>query len=81
MAASQIGRKAVELDIVSGRSSISVAATAIYMASHASDKKLTKKKLGVVGPPTQPPSHLRDAIRELREYASDAVANQRTRDV
>ncbi|XP_057366869.1 transcription initiation factor IIB-like [Daphnia carinata] len=45
-AASHIGRKAVELDIVPGRSPISVAAAAIYMASHASDKKLTKKEIG-----------------------------------
>ncbi len=34
-----------------------------------------------VGPPQQPPGHLRDAIRELRDYACDAVANRRTRDV
>lgn len=46
MAASHIGRKAVELDIVPGRSPISVAAAAIYMASHASEKKLTKKEIG-----------------------------------
>jgi transcription initiation factor TFIIB len=32
-AATQIARKAVELDIVPGRSPISVAAAAIYMAS------------------------------------------------
>jgi hypothetical protein len=34
-----------------------------------------------VTPPQQPPGHLRDAIRELRDYASDAVASRRTRDV
>ena len=45
--ATHIGRKAVELDMVPGRSPISVAATAIFMASHASDKQLTKKELGV----------------------------------
>jgi len=40
-----IGRKAVELGIVPGCSSVSVAAAAIYMASNASDKKLTKKEV------------------------------------
>jgi transcription initiation factor TFIIB len=45
-AASHIGRKAVELDVVPGRSSISVTAAAIYMASHASENKLTKKEIG-----------------------------------
>jgi transcription initiation factor TFIIB len=43
-----IGRKAVELGIVPGCSSVSVAAAAIYMASNASDKKLTKKEIGDV---------------------------------
>jgi transcription initiation factor TFIIB len=45
-AASHIGRKAVELDVVPGRSSISVTAAAIYMASHVSENKLTKKEIG-----------------------------------
>jgi hypothetical protein len=34
-----------------------------------------------VAPPQQPPGHLRDAIRELRDNASDAVASRRVRDV
>ena len=34
-----------------------------------------------VGSPQQPPGHLRDAIRELRDYTSDVVASRRTRDV
>ncbi|EFX81073.1 hypothetical protein DAPPUDRAFT_299541 [Daphnia pulex] len=41
-----IGLKAVELDVVPGRSPLSVAAAAIYMASLASEKKLTKKAIG-----------------------------------
>ena len=47
-AASHIARKAVELDIVPGRSPISVAAAAIYMASQASDEKSkkTRKEIG-----------------------------------
>ena len=45
MAASYIARKAVELDVVPGKCPISVAAVAIYMASHAMGNKLTKTKL------------------------------------
>lgn len=45
-AATHIARKAVELDIVPGRSPISVAAAAIYMASQASDFKKTHKEIG-----------------------------------
>jgi transcription initiation factor TFIIB len=50
MVASNIGRRSMELDIVPGRSPISVAAASIYMASHASDseKKLTKKEISDV---------------------------------
>jgi transcription initiation factor TFIIB len=44
-AALYIGSKAEELDIVPGCSAVSVAAAAIYMASNASDKKLTKKEV------------------------------------
>lgn len=44
-AASHIARKAVELDIVPGRSPISVAAAAIYMASQLSDDKKTAKEI------------------------------------
>lgn len=43
MAATHIARKAVELDLVPGRSPISVAAAAIYMASQASAEKRTQK--------------------------------------
>lgn len=43
MAATYIGGKAVELDLVPGRSPISVAAAAIYMASQASAEKRTQK--------------------------------------
>uniref|UniRef100_A0A182PB41 Transcription initiation factor IIB n=1 Tax=Anopheles epiroticus TaxID=199890 RepID=A0A182PB41_9DIPT len=45
-AATHIARKAVEMDIVPGRSPISVAAAAIYMASQASDNKKTHKEIG-----------------------------------
>lgn len=46
MAATHIARKAVELDLVPGRSPISVAAAAIYMASQASAEKRTQKGRG-----------------------------------
>ncbi|XP_013782891.1 transcription initiation factor IIB-like [Limulus polyphemus] len=45
-AATHIARKAVELDIVPGRSPISVAAAAIYMASQASQDKKSQKEIG-----------------------------------
>ncbi|EHB10572.1 Transcription initiation factor IIB [Heterocephalus glaber] len=46
MAATHIACKAVELDLVLGRSPISVAAAAIYMASQASAEKRTQKETG-----------------------------------
>lgn len=45
-AATYIAKKAVELDIVPGRSPISVAAAAIYMASQASEDKKSQKEIG-----------------------------------
>lgn len=45
-AATYIACKAVNLDIVPGRSPISVAAAAIYMASQASEDKKTQKEIG-----------------------------------
>ncbi|XP_063359109.1 transcription initiation factor IIB-like [Cydia amplana] len=47
-AATHIARKAGELDIVSGRSPISVAAAAIYMASQASEDKRSQKEIGYI---------------------------------
>ena len=44
-AATCIAKKAVDLDIVPGRSPISVAAAAIYMASQASDDKRTQREI------------------------------------
>ncbi|PIK46502.1 putative transcription initiation factor IIB [Apostichopus japonicus] len=45
-AATHIAKKAVDMDLVSGRSPISVAAAAIYMASQASDQKRSQKEIG-----------------------------------
>merc|ERR1711981_741791 len=44
-AATCIAKKAVDLDIVPGRSPISVAAAAIYMASQGSDDKVLRRKI------------------------------------
>ncbi|XP_053739447.1 transcription initiation factor IIB-like isoform X2 [Synchiropus splendidus] len=46
MGATFIARRAMELDLVPGRSPISVAAAAIYMASQASSDKRTQKDIG-----------------------------------
>ena len=47
-AATNIARLAVELDYTPGRSPISVAAAAIYMASQASEDKRTQKEIGEI---------------------------------
>ncbi|ODN02166.1 Transcription initiation factor IIB [Orchesella cincta] len=47
-AATAIARTAVDLDIVPGRSPLSVAAAAIYMASQASEVKRSQKEIGDV---------------------------------
>jgi len=44
-AATHIAKKSVDMDIVPGRSPISVAAAAIYMASQASDDKRTQREI------------------------------------
>lgn len=43
-AATRIAKKAVELDLVPGRSPVSVAAAAIYLASQASEEKFKKSQ-------------------------------------
>lgn len=45
-AATYIAKKAVELDLVPGRSPVSVAAAAIYLASQASEDKKSQKDIG-----------------------------------
>jgi len=47
-AATRIAKKAVELDLVAGRSPISIAAAAIYLASQASTDKKTAKEIGEI---------------------------------
>merc|ERR1712029_16405 len=47
-AATCIAKKAVDLDIVPGRSPISVAAAAIYMASQASDDKRAQREIAEI---------------------------------
>jgi len=46
--ASCIAKKAMELDLVAGRSPVSVAAASIYLASQASDVKKSPKEIGDV---------------------------------
>ncbi|CAI4223626.1 unnamed protein product [Auanema sp. JU1783] len=44
--ATRIAKRAVDMDLVAGRSPISIAAAAIYMASQASAEKKTAKEIG-----------------------------------
>ncbi|KAL3117934.1 hypothetical protein niasHT_005177 [Heterodera trifolii] len=48
VAATRIAKKSVEHDLVAGRSPISIAAAAIYMASQASNDKRTAKEIGEI---------------------------------
>lgn len=45
-AAAHIAKKSVDLDLVGGRSPLSLAAAAIYMASQASDIRKTAREIG-----------------------------------
>ncbi|EYC22378.1 hypothetical protein Y032_0017g3314 [Ancylostoma ceylanicum] len=47
-AATRIAKRAVEMDLVAGRSPISIAAAAIYMASQASNEKRSAKDIGEI---------------------------------
>jgi len=47
-AATTIAKRAVDLDLVPGRSPISVAAAAIYMASQASDDKKSQREISEI---------------------------------
>ena len=47
-AATTIAKRAVDLDLVLGRSPISIAAAAIYLASQASENKKSKKDISEV---------------------------------
>ncbi|XGW06055.1 hypothetical protein V3C99_016416 [Haemonchus contortus] len=47
-AATRIAKRAVEMDLVAGRSPISIAAAAIYMASQASSEKRSAKDIGEI---------------------------------
>ena len=47
-AATTIAKRAVDLDLVLGRSPISIAAAAIYMASQASENNKSKKEISEV---------------------------------
>lgn len=48
VAATRIAKKAVEMDLVAGRSPISIAAAAIFMASQAGSEKRNAKEIGEI---------------------------------
>ncbi|XP_065576628.1 transcription initiation factor IIB-like [Artemia franciscana] len=66
--AHHIGEKAMELDIVPGRSPISVAAAAIYMASQASNNPCSRKDIGEVAGTAE--ATIRQAYRLMLPSAS-----------
>ena len=68
-AATHIARKAVELDLVPGRSPISVAAAAIFMASQASDQKKTQKEIGDVAGAAE--ATIKQSYRLMLPHAAD----------
>ncbi|XP_065576627.1 transcription initiation factor IIB-like [Artemia franciscana] len=66
--AHHIAEKAMELDIVPGRSPISVAAAAIYMASQASENRCSQKDIGEVAGTAE--ATIRQAYRLMLPSAS-----------
>ena len=70
-AATHIAQKAVKLDIVPGRSPMSVAAAAIYMASQASkdNVKKTPKEIGAVAGVHA--VTIRESYKMMRSWAPD----------
>lgn len=68
-AATHIARKAVEFDLVPGRSPISVAAAAIYMASQASDDKKTQREIGEIAGVAE--VTIRQSYKSMYPRASD----------
>ncbi|VDI41551.1 transcription initiation factor IIB-like isoform X2 [Mytilus edulis] len=68
-AATHIARKAVEMDLVAGRSPISVAASAIYMASQASADKKNQKEIGDIAGVAE--VTIRQAYKQMYPRAHD----------
>ncbi|CAN9513462.1 unnamed protein product [Ophioblennius macclurei] len=68
-AATFIAGKAVELDLVPGRSPISVATAAIYMASQVSGDKKSKKEIGDIAGVAD--TAIRQAYRLIRPRAAE----------
>ncbi|KAL8569596.1 Transcription initiation factor IIB [Nucella lapillus] len=68
-AATHIARKAVEMDLVPGRSPISVAAAAIYMASQASEDKKSQREIGEIAGVAE--VTIRQSYKSMYPRASD----------
>ncbi|XP_076455472.1 transcription initiation factor IIB-like [Babylonia areolata] len=68
-AATHIARKAVEMDLVPGRSPISVAAAAIYMASQASEEKKSQREIGEIAGVAE--VTIRQSYKSMYPRASD----------
>ncbi|CAC5424140.1 TFIIB [Mytilus coruscus] len=68
-AATHIARKAVDMDLVAGRSPISVAASAIYMASQASADKKNQKEIGDIAGVAE--VTIRQAYKQMYPRAHD----------
>lgn len=65
-------QKAVELDLVGGRSPISLAAAAIYMASQASNERKTAREIGEVAGVAE--ATIRQSYRQMYPRAKDLFA-------
>lgn len=68
-AATHIARRAVELDLVPGRSPVSVAAASIYLASQASEDKKNQKEIGDIAGVAD--VTIRQSYRSLLPRAAD----------
>ena len=72
-AATHIAKNAVDLDIVPGRSPISVAAAAIYMASQASDDKRPQREIADIA--GNPLSTLYGSVDPFHSAGSGSVSD------
>jgi len=69
VASTHIAQKSVDLDLVGGRSPISLAAAAIYMASQASNERKTAREIGEVAGLAE--ATIRQCYRQMLPKAKD----------
>jgi len=69
VASTFIAKKAVEMDLVGGRSPISLAAAAIYMASQASKERKTAREIGEIAGVAE--ATIRQSYRQMYPRAKD----------